>query len=383
MGVPVVTLLRPAPWRAHLLFDSRESGRARHGRAQRREYVEIATRLAEDAAFMADVRAAIRAGSRTRRSPTLRRTRGRSSAPTSRRSPSRRSGGRDEGRRARLPLAPRAVGELRRERPPGAAGGSCDRHRRRLADRPAGADRRRAGRGKGRRLARGRGIRRAAAGADLRRRGAGVRPRRLRPSGSGVPARLRRGDARLRRDRRRPAAAGAVGDELRDRFAGGAQGRRADLRPAVHLSRPGALDDGWWTRAIESRLLAIANHSWDHLHPALPRVAHSADARGDFTRVASEGDADAQILAATRYLRERTAGRAAPYFAYPFGHWNDFLADDYLPRRRADVDVRAAFTTEPRPVRADDSVYRLPRYVCGQHWKHPDELAAILAAAAS
>jgi peptidoglycan/xylan/chitin deacetylase (PgdA/CDA1 family) len=144
---------------------------------------------------------------------------------------------------------------------------------------------------------------------------------------------------------------------------------------------PGALDDAWWTRAIESGLLAIANHSWDHLHPALPRVAHSADARADFTRVASEADADAQILAATRYLRERTAGRAAPYFAYPFGHWNDFLADDYLPRRRADVDVRAAFTTEPRPVRADDSVYRLPRYVCGQHWKHPDELAAILAAA--
>jgi hypothetical protein len=28
-----------------------------------------------------------------------------------------------------------------------------------------------------------------------------------------------------------------------------------------------------------------------------------------------------------------------------------------------------------------DDVFRIPRYVCGQHWKHPDELAAILAAA--
>ena len=146
---------------------------------------------------------------------------------------------------------------------------------------------------------------------------------------------------------------------------------------------PGALDDAWWNRAIDSGILDIANHSWDHLHPALPRTAHSEDARADFTRVVNDADADAQILAAARYLRERTGGRAAPYFAYPFGHWNDFLTRDYLPRRHADVDVRAAFTTEPRPVSADDSVYRLPRYVCGQHWKHPGELAAILTAAAA
>jgi peptidoglycan/xylan/chitin deacetylase (PgdA/CDA1 family) len=144
---------------------------------------------------------------------------------------------------------------------------------------------------------------------------------------------------------------------------------------------PGALDDAWWSRALDSGLLEIANHSWDHLHPALPRVAHSADARGDFTRVQSDADADAQIVAAARFLDERTGGRAAPWFAYPFGHWNEFLVADYLPRHRAGTKVRAAFTTEPRAVCRDDDVFRIPRYVCGQHWKHPDELAAILAAA--
>jgi peptidoglycan/xylan/chitin deacetylase (PgdA/CDA1 family) len=144
---------------------------------------------------------------------------------------------------------------------------------------------------------------------------------------------------------------------------------------------PGALDDAWWTRAIGTGLLAIANHSWDHLHPALPRVAHSEDARADFTRVSNDPDADAQILAAARYLDERTGGRAAPWFAYPFGHWNEFLVADYLPRRGAGVNVHAAFTTEPRPVRGGDNVFRIPRYVCGQHWKQPDELAAILAEA--
>jgi peptidoglycan/xylan/chitin deacetylase (PgdA/CDA1 family) len=144
---------------------------------------------------------------------------------------------------------------------------------------------------------------------------------------------------------------------------------------------PGALDDAWWTRALDSGLLEIANHSWDHLHPALPRVAHSQDARADFTRVRSDADADAQIAVAARFLDERTGGRAAPWFAYPFGHWNEFLVADYLPRRGAGANVRAAFTTEPRPVRDGDDVFRIPRYVCGQHWKHPDELAAILAAA--
>jgi len=143
----------------------------------------------------------------------------------------------------------------------------------------------------------------------------------------------------------------------------------------------GALDDAWWERGVATGLLSIANHSWDHLHPALLRVAHSRDVRGDFMQVASDPDADAQILVAARYLRQRTRSRATPYFAYPFGHCNEFLSTDYLPRRGDEIGVRAAFTTEPRSLRVDDNPYRLPRYVCGVHWKNPEGLAAILAAA--
>ena len=145
---------------------------------------------------------------------------------------------------------------------------------------------------------------------------------------------------------------------------------------------PGALTDEWWQRGIDSGLLSIANHSWDHLHPALPRVAHSQDVRADFTRVLTDGDADAEILAASLFLAERTGGRAAPHFAYPFGHCNDFLVGDYLPRRGVSIGVTAAVTTEPRPVRRGDSPFRLPRYVCGDHWRTPEQLAAILASAA-
>jgi peptidoglycan/xylan/chitin deacetylase (PgdA/CDA1 family) len=143
----------------------------------------------------------------------------------------------------------------------------------------------------------------------------------------------------------------------------------------------GALDDIWWKRGIATRMLSIANHSWDHLHSDLPMVAHSRDARGDFMQVTSDVDADAQILAATRYLQLRTGGRATPFFAYPFGHCNEFLSNDYLPRHGEAAGVRAAFTTEPRAIRIGDNRYSLPRYVCGVDWKSPDEFAAILAAA--
>lgn len=140
----------------------------------------------------------------------------------------------------------------------------------------------------------------------------------------------------------------------------------------------GSMGELWWDRAIATGLLSIANHSWDHLHPGLERVAHSKQVRADFTQVVSEEDADAQILAASRYIHEHTGGKATPFFAYPFGHFNDFLATTYLPKKGRAAGILAAFTSEPRPVAAGDNVYTLPRYICGHHWKTPEQLAAIL-----
>ena len=152
----------------------------------------------------------------------------------------------------------------------------------------------------------------------------------------------------------------------------------AHADPAYTWLGPGALDQTWWNPAIDSGLVAIANHSWDHLHPALAEVAHGQDARGDFARVTSVADADRQVRAAARYLAAATHGRAAPYFAYPFGHHNDFLAGEYLPALGASV-CAAAVTTEPRPITPTDSPFRLPRLVCGADWASPDALLARLA----
>jgi len=141
----------------------------------------------------------------------------------------------------------------------------------------------------------------------------------------------------------------------------------------------GALSDAWWPRAIDTGLIAIGNHSWDHLHPALDTVAHSQQARGDFTQVTTAPDAQAQIGAAMAHINARTGGRAAPFFAYPFGHVSDFLQREYLPREGRAMGLRAAFTTEPSAIDGSQSVWCLPRFTCGHHWRSPEELAAILA----
>jgi peptidoglycan/xylan/chitin deacetylase (PgdA/CDA1 family) len=143
---------------------------------------------------------------------------------------------------------------------------------------------------------------------------------------------------------------------------------------------PGAMNDDWWRVAAASGLIAIGNHSWDHLHPALASVAHSRQVRGDFAQVTTAADADAQIRAAATYIDAHTGGRAAPFFAYPYGHCNDFLAVDYLPYAGRAMGLRAAFTTEARVIDGSQDVWRLPRFTCGHHWRSPDSLADLLAA---
>lgn len=141
---------------------------------------------------------------------------------------------------------------------------------------------------------------------------------------------------------------------------------------------PGWLTDAWWNDAIDSGLMAIGNHSWDHVHHAVERLAVSTDARDDFSRVESYEDADREIRQATAYIRSRTRGRCR-HFAYPFGHVNRYLAHEYLPGRRDEHGMAAAFAAEGRAVTPDDSPWSIPRLVCGHHWHSQEELEALLA----
>ena len=140
----------------------------------------------------------------------------------------------------------------------------------------------------------------------------------------------------------------------------------------------GWLSERWWSAAIDSGLMGIGNHSWDHVHHAPDSVAISAAVRDDFTRVDNYTDADREIRAAGAFINARVNGRC-DLFAYPFGHVNDYLVNEYLPLRGYEHGMVAAFGTGGRAVRAGDSVWNIPRVVCGYDWKSPAGLEALLA----
>jgi peptidoglycan/xylan/chitin deacetylase (PgdA/CDA1 family) len=145
---------------------------------------------------------------------------------------------------------------------------------------------------------------------------------------------------------------------------------------------PNSMTDAWWGPATETGLISIGNHSWDHLHPALPDVAHSRQSRADFTQVDNDADADLQILKASAYIAHRTGCRPPAFFAYPFGHVNAFLRDDYFPRKGNSLGIKAAFTTEPSHLSPATPRWSIPRFTCGHHWTRSDELRTLLSGGA-
>jgi peptidoglycan/xylan/chitin deacetylase (PgdA/CDA1 family) len=138
---------------------------------------------------------------------------------------------------------------------------------------------------------------------------------------------------------------------------------------------PDRMSDDWWAAAQSSGFLDIGVHSWNHVHPSVKEMRTFPELVEAFGNVATTEQADLQVAAAVKYIRERAGGASARLFAYPYGHVSDFLAGHYLP---AQDDVLAAFTTEGRPLEAGSDIWRLPRYVCGWHWKSNEELRAVL-----
>jgi len=133
----------------------------------------------------------------------------------------------------------------------------------------------------------------------------------------------------------------------------------------------------WWREAEQSGLMTLENHSWDHNHPCLPSPGPHGLVRGDFHAVADEDQADYEIAQAQDFLADRL-GRRPRIFCYPFGHVGEFIHDEWLPRRGPAIGLDAAVGDGAVPVTEESDRWNLPRYVCGWHWKTPDELSAIL-----
>lgn len=137
--------------------------------------------------------------------------------------------------------------------------------------------------------------------------------------------------------------------------------------------------DDWWPDAVREGIVAIESHSWDHNHDTLPETVQRDQRKGTFRTIDAWGDADAEIRAAADYLDAHCRPHRSTLFAYPYGEWNDYLVGEYLPHRRAEHRVRAAFTTQAAPVTREADRFRLPRYVCGHDWRTATALAELLA----
>lgn len=151
---------------------------------------------------------------------------------------------------------------------------------------------------------------------------------------------------------------------------------RAELDRTCLAGR-GWWGEDWWSEAIDSGLMAIESHSWDHHHETLTRTATGLPG-GRFANVADPAAADAEIRCASDYLDARLPQRRTRLFAYPYGESNEYLLRDYLPRRQAEHRLEAAFDTTPTPITRGADRWRLGRYVCGPHWNSPDALRALL-----
>lgn len=137
--------------------------------------------------------------------------------------------------------------------------------------------------------------------------------------------------------------------------------------------------DDWWQSAIATGLLGIGNHSWTHNHPSLPPELRAAGgAGGSFRDVASFDVAEAEVAQAATYIRAQADNPDASLFAYPYGDASDYLIREYIPVHGERIGVRAAFTCDARPVTEAASRWALPRYVCGQDWRSPEDLVALL-----
>jgi len=154
---------------------------------------------------------------------------------------------------------------------------------------------------------------------------------------------------------------------------------RAELDHTCMIGR-GWWGDEWWPQAAREGLLAIESHSWDHNHATLANTVQREQRKGTFTTIATHAEADAEIRRASDWLDARCPTRRTSLFAYPYGESNDYLVRDYFPNCAREHRMRAAFTTEPRPVEETSNRWTLPRFVCGQHWEAPGDLERLLRA---
>ncbi len=148
---------------------------------------------------------------------------------------------------------------------------------------------------------------------------------------------------------------------------------RAELDHKDFLSL-GWWGDDWWRPATEQGMLAIESHSWDHNHPSL---AQTLIAKQGHFELHDLHEARAEVELANDYIGEMT-GRRPQFLAYPWGQSSDFLRSDYFPNNIDRHGLKAVFGTAPAFLGAASNRWDLPRFVCGDHWRSPEDFLKLL-----
>lgn len=133
------------------------------------------------------------------------------------------------------------------------------------------------------------------------------------------------------------------------------------------------LNEDWWQEANATELIDIENHSWDHRHPDI-----YPEAEANFTSVHEFNAAHKQIIEAKSYIDQKLADKKTTLFAYPWGHVNDYLVNQFMPNQALSQGIQAAFTCGAQKVQHDTNRWELPRYICGFNWKSPAGLIEML-----
>lgn len=107
-------------------------------------------------------------------------------------------------------------------------------------------------------------------------------------------------------------------------------------------------------------------------------VRQRENRKADFHAVDNPEDAERQIAAAQDYINQVTDGRTVPVFCYPYGHVSEYVRDHYLPSHGGRLGLRAAFSTAGASVTEASNIWALPRFVCGWHWRSPEEFSTLL-----
>jgi peptidoglycan/xylan/chitin deacetylase (PgdA/CDA1 family) len=137
----------------------------------------------------------------------------------------------------------------------------------------------------------------------------------------------------------------------------------------------------WWPQAAAGGVLSVESHSWDHNHPSIARSLQRDNVRGTFGNIATWDEAEGEVAMSVAYIA-RASGRPPRFFAYPWGEPSDYLLRDYLPKRGAEIGLKAAVSSAPHAsgyATQDSERWLVPRLVCGHDWKSPAELERLLA----